>query len=490
METALDKEPLALLPEICLLVGALAVLLSGSFLPRQRQWIARLVAVTALLGSAAASVVALTGPAHTVYAHTYAVDTAGGAARLIVVAATLLVVCLGVDELAGHQRESETYALLLLSALGAVVMAGASDLLVLAVAFLLASVPLYGLIGLARTGAAAEAVVKAYLIGALTNVLLLVGVALLHAVSAATTYAELATRLAGAPTAVLALGVTGVLAGLLFKAGGVPAHFWVPDAAQGSSATAAAFSTTVPKVGALVAAYRFLDALPGAGSGGVDWPLLVAVLAVLSMTLGNLAAYRQDDPRRLLGFSTVSQVGYLLLPVAVAGRSDLALPSLLLYLAGYAVTNLGAFAVVAALPQRRTLASYRGLARERPALAAALLVCLLSLVGTPPTAVFVGKLTTFTAAWDGGAAWLVVVAALNTVASLFYYLRWLAPVFREDPASGGRDGEGRGTGRQAEDPSARRPRATLAAVGAAVLVLLAGLGAGPLGGWFDGVLAR
>ncbi|WP_374115811.1 NADH-quinone oxidoreductase subunit N [Kineococcus sp. TRM81007] len=488
----MQKQPLELLPEVCLLAGALATLLSGSFLPRQRQWVARLVAVAALLGAVVTAGLDLAGTAHTVYAQTYAVDVATGAVRVVVAAATLLVVGLGVDELAGSHRESETYALLLLSSLGAVVMAGASDLLVLAVAYLLASVPLYALIGASRTGLAAEAAVKAYLLGALANILLLGGVALLHAVAGSTSYAGLSTGLAGAPVAVVAVGLVGVLAGLLFKAGGAPLHFWVPDAAQGADPVAAAFLTTVPKAGALVAAYRLLDALPGDGAGGsgVDWPLLVAVLAALSATLGNLAAFRQEDPLRLLGWSTVSQVGYLLLPVAVAGRSEVALPSLLLYLAGYAVTNLGAFAVVAALPHRRTLASYRGLARERPALAAALTVCLLSLVGTPPTAVFAGKLTTFTAAWDAGTVWLVVVAALNTVASLFYYLRWLVPAYRTGPAGGHPDAD------QDQDqdggPGDRRPRpyAVAAACAAATAVLLLGVGAGVVDALVDGPLAR
>ena len=232
---------------------------------------------------------------------------------------------------------------------------------------------------------------KTYLLGALFGILLLPGVTVLYGVTATTTYAELTDRLAGAPPGVVAAGVVGVLAGLMFKAGGVPAHFWVPDAAQGAGGAVAAFLTTVPKIGALVAAYRLVAVLP-------DTLALAAaasrVLAVASMTLGNLAAYWQTDPRRLLGWSTVSQVGYLLVPVAVAGRSDLALPSLLLYLAGYAVTNLAAFAVTTALPERRTLRSYRGLGRRPPWLGAALLVALLGLVGTPPTAVFVGKLTT------------------------------------------------------------------------------------------------
>ncbi len=225
----------------------------------------------------------------------------------------------------------------------------------------------------------------------------------------------------------VALGLIAALAGLLFKIGGVPAHFWVPDVTEGTSAPVAAFVTTVPKIGGLIAAYRLVaESLPGAD---VNWSLLVAVLATASMTLGNLAAFFQDNVRRLLAYSTISQVGYLLLAVAVATRTDLALPALLFYLVAYAVTNLGVFAVVTELPRAIRIADYRGLARRHPALAAVLVVCLLGLVGTPPTAVFLGKLEVFTAVVDGGYTWLAVVAIVNTVVSLFYYLRWIAPAF-------------------------------------------------------------
>jgi NADH-quinone oxidoreductase subunit N len=313
---------------------------------------------------------------------------------------------------------------------------------------------------------------KTYLLGALFGIVLVLGVTVLYGIGGATAQADLVTGLAGAPSAAAAFGLLAVLAGLLFEAGGVPGHFWVPDATQSAGTTAAAFLTTVPKVGALVAAYRLATVAPGS----VDRPLLVAVLAALTMTLGNLAALAQTDVRRLLGWSTVSQVGYLLLPVAVAGRSADALPSLLVYLGGYAVTNLAAFAVVAAVPGRRTVDEYRGLAPASPWLAGALVVALLSLVGTPPTAVFTGKLTTFTAAWDGGLAWLVVVAAANTVASLFYYLRWIAPAFR-------RADEDRGPGRP-------RPFAAVAAVLAGGCVLTLGLAVGAVYPLVDGPLAR
>ena len=446
----MQMRPELLLPEILVFLGGLVVLLGGSFLPRDRQWIARAAAALALLGAATAAALAMAGPAQSAFSGTFTVDTATGTARVITALTTLLVLGVASGEIAGSPRESDTYALLLLATTGVMVLAGSTDLLVLIVGFLLASIPLYGIVGLTGGRAGAEAAMKTYLMGALSGILLMLGVTVLYA-------------LAGA--AAVGAGVLGVLAGLLFKAGGVPFHFWVPDAAQGTGATAATFLTTVPKVGALVAVYR-LVATVSAGDG--SWLLVAALLATASMVLGNLAAYWQTDPRRLLGWSTVAQVGFLLVPVAAAGRSDLALPSLLFYLAAYAVTNVAAFAVTAALPEHRELADYRGLARSRPGLGLALLVALLGLVGTPPLAVFVGKLTTATAAWDGGHGWLALVVMLSSVLSLFYYLRWFAPVFaRPEQHAAGFPGRG---------GAAAWPAVTagVAAVASLVLGVLAG----------------
>jgi NADH-quinone oxidoreductase subunit N len=475
----MEMEYVALAPEMSVLFGAVAALLGGSFAPRGRQWISRLIAAAALVGGAVMAVIGMAGPAGTVFQASFAVDASTGVSRLVICAATLLVIWLGSDELSGTPRESEVYALMLLSALGAMVMAGSSDLLVLAVGYLLASIPLYALVGMGRSPAAAEAALKTYLLGAFFGIALLMGVTILYGLAGATAYGRVGDALLDAPAGAIAAGLVGVLGGLAFKAGTVPGHFWVPDAAQGTSVAAAAFLTTVPKIGALVAAFRLLTVMPEA----VNWPLLVAVFAAATMTLGNFAAFYQTDARRMLGWSTVSQAGYLLVPVTVAGTSGLALPSLLLYLGAYAVTNVAAFAVVAAAGHR-ALKDYGGLARDRPWLAAALLVSLLSLVGTPPTAVFVGKLTVFTAGWDGGFAWLVVVAALNTVASLFYYLRWIVPVFQRAVKNGTPASPLR------RQVSPLRRQAGAAAGVAAGSVLALGVFAGLAWPLLDGPLAR
>lgn len=468
-----STRPLLLLPEILLFAGGLCALMAGSFTARDRQWITRVIAASALVASIVVSAVALGGPPQAAFDGTYAIDTATGAARITAALGALLVLGVAGDELAGSARESETYALVLFATTGTIMLAGARDLLVLVVAFLLASIPLYGLIGLSRTPRGAEAAMKAYLMGALFGIILLLGVTLLYGITGSTMHTDLAHRLPSAPPAAVAAGLLAVLTGLMFEAGGVPAHFWVPDAAQGANGTVATFLTTVPKIGAMIAVYRLVIVLPDS----VNWPLLVGLLAVASMTLANLAAFFQDDPRRLLGWSTVSQVGFLLVPVAAATRSDLALPSLLLYLAGYTVTNIAAFAITTALPQKRKLTDYRGLSRSRPWLAGALLVALLGLVGTPPTALFVGKLTTATAAWDAGMPWLTVAVLVNSLISLFYYLRWIIPVFSPAPAP-----------RPDEHCTRARGWSSATAIVAAILSVAFGLGGGLLWSVVSGAL--
>ncbi len=432
----MNENPLALLPEVFLALAAVIGLLLGSYLPRERQWLVRMLAAVACVAGLVTTVIAWTSPNETVFGGSYAIDVATNAVRFIVLVAVLLTLGLATGEARGHRRESEFYVLILLGAVGTVVLTGANDLMFLFAGYLLASIPLYALAGFAKDKLGTEAALKYYLMGALLGVTMLVGVTVLFGVGRATAYAELRESLAEAPAGAVAVGVVALLAGLLFKIGAVPAHFWVPDVTEGSRPPVAAFLTTVPKIGALVAVYRlFAQTLP---SAAIDWPLLIAVIAAITMTLGNLAAFFQTNVRRLLAYSTISQVGYLLMAVAVATRSDLALPSLLLYLAAYALTNLGAFAVVCALPSANTISDYRGLITRHPWLVISLIVCLLGLVGTPPTAVFFGKLTVFTAALDGGFAWLLILAAINTVASVFYYLRWIAPAVRaqQQPLTG------------------------------------------------------
>jgi NADH-quinone oxidoreductase subunit N len=475
-------DALTLLPEIVLALGAVLGLLAGSFLPPGREAPVRGIGIVAAVAAAVVALLVHGGP--TAFDGTYTVDVATTTVRVLVGGAVAVTLVLAGDpdvrrvplsasspsldvrkpsSITG--RVDTAFAVLVqLSGVGAMVLGGASDLLLLAAAVLLAGLPLAALAGLRRDGRATEAALKYFLSSALFGLVLLTGVTVLLGLTGATAYAALGRLAAPGPTAVAAaVALLLVLAGLLLTIGGVPAHFWVPDAVDGTTPVTGAVLTTTAKLGGVVAAWRLLVAVP---SGAIPWPLLVAVLAVASMTLGNLAAFAQTSLRRLLAYSTVSQVGYLLVPVAVAARTPLALPALLGYLAAYAVTNLAVFAVLAARPRALEIADQRGLAGRHPVLAVALAAGLLGLVGTPPTVVFAGKFAGFTAAVDGGMTWLAAVAVLNSIASLFYYLRWIAPVFSAgDPVL-----------RDPVAPRARTVAVVLAVVSVAGGILVAFLG--------------
>ncbi|QKG25954.1 NADH-quinone oxidoreductase subunit N [Actinomadura verrucosospora] len=453
----MNENPADVAPELCVLIAAVLGLVNGLFLPRTRQWRVAVVCAAGLVAALIVAAVDATRPDLVVF-DAFFVDPITHVTRITVLGATLLVLALAAGPVHDHPRESEHYVLILLSAVGTMVLGASSDLLVVVAAYLLASIPAYALAGFGKDAHGTEAALKYYLMGAFLGVVMLAGVTLLYGVGRGTAYGTLRAGLADAPSAAVSAGVVALLAGLLFKAGAVPGQFWVPDVTEGSPPAVAAFVTTVPKIGAFAALLRFgSEALPS-GAGG--WPELVAVIAAATMTLGNLAAFGQDNVRRLLAYSTVSQAGYLLVPVAMAGRTDLARTALLFYVAAYAVTNLGAFAAVLATG-RDDLAAYTGLIRVSPPLGTALVVCLLGFVGTPPTAVFVGKVLMFGAAIDGRYAWLAAVAAVNTVASVFYYLRWIVPLFRR-PDGAFRPGRG----------------ASAIAVAAALFSLALGIGAG------------
>lgn len=461
---------LALLPELCLLAGAVLGLLTGLWLPRHRQGIAHVVVAAALVAAiGTAAVEAATAAPPTAFQGTYTLDPLLHTVRVVAPTATLLVLALSRTTIAGHHRETEYAVLLALATLGAVMLAGSSDFLVLIAAYLLASVPLYALAGFGKDAAGTEASLKLVLFGALLGITMLAGVTAVYGLTGSTGYPEVGVALGHTSSAVAVAAVLAAMAGPLFKAGAVPAHFWVPDATEGAGVGVAAFLTTVPKVGAIAAVYRMAtEAVPASARFAV----IAAMLAAASMTLGNLAAFWQDNARRLLAYSTISQAGYLLIAVAAAG-ADIARPALLVYLGAYAAANVGAFAVVAARRGER-LSDYAGLFHHAPLLAVSLVVCLLALVGTPPTAVFVGKLTVFMAGVDAGLTWLVVLAIVNTVASVFYYLRWIAPMFtapsgRAEPVP---DAPGAATAQVLDRP------ATAVAYTAALLSVLLGVGAG------------
>lgn len=416
-------------PELIVLVGAVVVLLFALFAPRRHQVWAAVIALATLSAAAIATGALLEGPERLTFAGTYAVDGPALWGKLIVFATTAAVIALSAEWFATDPRHGEYYALLLLSALGALLLAGAADLMQLTLAVLLASATGSVLIAYhRRSRRAGEAALKFYLLGALTNGAMVFGVVLLFGLAGTTTFEGLLSRLTDAHPLPLVAAAGLVIVGLMFKLGAVPAHAWLPDVADGAPAPVAAFMSAAPKVGAFIALARLLMVLPEDTTG---WRPLVALLAALTMTLGNVAALWQEDVRRLLGWSAVSQTGYGLMALVALGRSPLAVPALLYFSVAYVLATVTAFGVVVELRGQGQRARYAGLAAAHPWLAFALVVSLLSFVGVPPLAGFTAKLTLFGAVIDAGYGWLAAVAAVNTVVSVAYYARVLAPAYFE-----------------------------------------------------------
>jgi len=470
--TAMDVAAMAgdVVPELVLVAGGILVLLYSLAAPRRLQTGAAVLALLTVAVAGAATLPILDRPEAYTFADTYATDGPAAWSKLIILAATAAVIALSVPWFRRDPRAGEYQTLLLFSSLGAILLAGATDLKQFVASMLLSSATGFVLAAYHRASrSSAEAGIKYFLLGALTSAAMLLGVAYLFGLGGTTTLPGLRAGLSSQGGAGVAVAAALVIVAVAFKLGAVPAHAWVPDVAEGAPAPVAAFVTSVPKVGAFVFLARLVLALPADGLG---WRPLVAVIAAATMTLGNLAALWQDDVRRLLGWSAVSQTGYGLLAVVAVQRSDLALASLLYFLLAYVLANVAAFGVVVQLRGRTDRHAYEGLARARPVLAATLTVTLLSFIGVPPLAGFAAKLSLFGAAIDAGYSWLAVLGVVNTVVSIAYYARVVAPMYF-DALPGPAPILSRGAG-----------SATLAAGAAVVLV---GIGAEPFFRAFDGI---
>ena len=417
------------IPELILLVGAVVVLFIATLLPRKRQGVTVWLTYGVLALAIAATVQQLAGPQGLTFFDTWAIDDTALVAKLAILVGAGVVVGLTPEWFATDARRGEYQTILLFGTLGGVVLAGAADLLQLTLGLLLSSVTGYILAAWHRgSKESGESAIKYYLLGALANATFLYGIVLLFGLAGSTTYPAVRDGLQGADLVGVGAALVLVALGLTFKVGAVPAHAWVPDVAQGAPLPSATFLLVVPKIGGVVAIARFAAVV---ASTGIGWRPLLAIIAAATMTLGNLAALWQEDLRRLLGWSAVSQTGYALMAPVALGRSDLAIPSLLFFLIAYAVANLAAFGVVTELRGRADIGELAGLARTRPWLFAALVLAFLSMIGIPPLVGFAGKLALFGATIQAGYTWLAVLAVVNSVVSLFYYARVMGPAYFE-----------------------------------------------------------
>ena len=340
------------------------------------------------------------------------------------------------------KANGEFYTLLLFSVTGMMFMASTTELLSIYISFELTSIPLYVMAGLLRTGErSAEAAVKFVLLGAMSSAILLYGFALLYGLTGTTDLMGIANSIkAGVQNGNVLVLIASILilAGFGFKISAVPFHMWAPDIYEGAPTPATAFFSAGSKAAGFAALLRVF--ITG-GLGQVNLTSLitiVSIIAVLTMTLGNLVAAVQTNVKRMMAYSSIAQVGYILVGFAasLSGQNSDGSSAVLFFILVYVLTNLGAFAGIIALANAtggEKIEDFRGLAKRAPLLSAGTALCLLSLSGIPPMAGFVSKVFIFSAAWSQGLSWLVVIALINTVVSLVYYGRLVKVMYFDAP---------------------------------------------------------
>jgi NADH-quinone oxidoreductase subunit N len=342
-----------------------------------------------------------------------------------------------------ENQRSELYVLLLLATVGSMIMACSVNLLPIFLGLELLSIPLYVLNAyLRRYEVSVEAGLKYFVVGAFASAFVAYGMALLYGASAGTSLADVGRQVAefGALNPLAAVGFAMVFGGLAFKLALVPCHAWAPDVYQGSPTPITAFLSVVPKGAALVVLLRMVE--------GMDllrvsprWVLAASVIAIASQTLGNVVAIVQRDVKRMLAYSGIAHMGYALVAVIVAGDEGGA--AVLVYLAAYTLMNMGAFACVAQFSEREDrphlINDLSGQGYNRPVAALALTISLFALSGIPPFIGFTAKFVVFRAAVNEGFVWLAVIGVVNSLISVFYYVRviyvlYMRPLPEKRPA--------------------------------------------------------
>lgn len=446
----------ALLPPVVLALTAVVVLVADAFAGPPRTRRAALVpASITVVGVAVAAVRAsllwndprstfclsrpMGGPAPC----SFTVDRFTLVFWAVVLFGTLVVALLGTAAVAdGRTPQGEWYFLLLCSATGALAIAAARDLITLVVALEVVSLPAFAMTGLRlRDSRAAEASVKFFLVSVVSTAVMLMGVSLLYGATGSVFLDQIAAALATGRTVAHVAEVAALLTvvGLAFKVAAVPFHMWVPDTYVGAPVAVAAYLSVVSKAAGFVGLMLVLGY--GLSAFAHVWAPVVAVLAALTMTVGNVLALWQRHAVRLLAWSSVAQAGYILVPFgAAAAGVGKAFGASVGYLAIYAVLNLSAFGVAAVVGTRyprQRLSDYRGLIREEPGAGWPLAFALVGLAGLPPGIVgLLAKVVVFDAA-AGPVTWLAVVMAANVVVGVVYYVRWLAELFRPAETAGG-----------------------------------------------------
>ncbi|HLK17276.1 MAG TPA: NADH-quinone oxidoreductase subunit N [Fimbriimonadaceae bacterium] len=423
-------EWLTILPILTVVVTGVIALLIELLRPKGANGVAVAVSLIGLVVAAGFTVIGFARPEAETFAGMAIRDGFGSSIELIVIVVTALAVLFSDSYL----REKgiafgEFYPLALWSASGAMMMATTRNLLMVFIGLEVLSVSLYVLAGLSRSEEKSEeAAIKYFLLGAFASGFFLYGLAFFYGATGTTHLSGFADAIQAdySPTkGLLIAGLGLMLVGFSFKSGFVPFHQWTPDVYQGAPTNVTAFMAGIAKLGALAALWRVLEVYTG---WQTTWMPAMIWVAILTMSVGNLAALVQKDVKRILGYSSISHAGYMLVAVLAHAKSPQTVSdfSLLYYLFGYSLMTIGAFAIVSLTARSgkegTRLEDLRGLAYRSPFVATCLVIFMFSLIGLPPTVGFVGKLLIFNAAVQANLMPLAIVLAVNSAVSAFYYL--------------------------------------------------------------------
>jgi NADH-quinone oxidoreductase subunit N len=436
------------IPEITLAVFAVLVILLD--LVVRRKDLLRSVSLAGLVIAGGVSMIMWGDDYPAIFNDMLAVDSFALFFKVLFAGIAFLVILASADYIGKFERfQGEYYALILLSTLGMMLMAATADLISLYIALELTSISLYILVGFLKDRKSTEASLKYLLLGAVASAVLLYGMALVFGTTGATQLGAIANSIQSMSLSsildspALLMGIVLLVAGFSFKIAAVPFQMWVPDVYEGAPTPVTAYLSVASKAAGFAIILRIFYSAFGLPEWlSSNWGMIFAVLAVISMVIGNVVAIPQSNIKRMLGYSSIAQAGYLMVGLAAFGfasaSNTVGQSTILFFLASYALTNLGAFIAIIAISNKTgsdEINDFSGMFKRTPLLALGLTFCLISLIGMPPAAGFMAKFYLFSAAAQNDLLWLVVIAAINSVISAYYYLRVVKVMWFGEPAS-------------------------------------------------------
>jgi NADH-quinone oxidoreductase subunit N len=435
-------------PELSLVGFALIVVLLDLFVQR-KGWLV-IVSLIGIAVSAGFAVSLWSGDARTIFNGMLAVDQYAIFFKLLFLGIGALIILTSSDYISRMERfQGEYYALILVSVLGMMLMAATGELISIFISLELVSISLYALVGFLKDSKSTEASLKYLLLGAVASAVLLFGMALVFGFTGKTNLREIASvvqlmslsNLLSNPG--LIVGIILMIAGFGFKIAAVPFHMWVPDVYEGAPTPITAYLSVGSKAAGFAVILRvFHSAFQLPGNLSLDWGLIFAILSAITMTVGNVIAIQQSNIKRMLGYSSIAQAGYLMVGLATLGLASASSidgqSGVMFFLVSYSLTNLAAFIAIIAITNKINsdgINDFSGMGKRSPLIALALTLALVSLIGMPPAAGFMAKFYIFRSAVQNDLLWLVVIAILNSVISAYYYLRVVKVMWTGEPAA-------------------------------------------------------